>query len=82
MIRWCSTASSGSSAPKPPSVLLERIGPLYKRFRYRRDDGTFDRVLERLHIWLNQRSLIDLDTWMIDSTAVCVQPQARTTPTV
>lgn len=79
MIRWCSTASSGSSASKPPGVLLERIGPFYKRFRYLRDDGTFDRVLdrvlERLHVWLNQRSLIDLDTWMIDSTAVCVHPK-------
>lgn len=30
----------------------------------------FDQVLERLHIRLNQEGLIDLDTWMIDSTAV------------
>ncbi len=30
----------------------------------------FDRILERLHIRLNQEGLIDLDTWMIDSTAV------------
>ncbi|RMT11225.1 ISPs1a-2, partial [Pseudomonas coronafaciens pv. oryzae] len=35
-----------------------------------RDDGTFERILERLHIRLNQEGLIDLDTWMIDSTAV------------
>lgn len=41
-----------------------------QRFRDWRDDGTFDQVLERLHIRLNQEGLIDLDTWMIDSTAV------------
>ncbi|MFW3166420.1 IS5 family transposase [Pseudomonas syringae pv. syringae] len=35
-----------------------------------RDNGTFDRILERLHIRLIQEGLIDLDTWMIDSTAV------------
>jgi hypothetical protein len=33
-------------------------------------NGTFDQVLEHLHIRLNQEGLIDLDTWMIDSTAV------------
>ncbi len=42
----------------------------YQRFRGWRDDGTFDRILERLHIRLNQEGLIDLDTWMIDSTAM------------
>ncbi|MCP1481977.1 transposase [Pseudomonas chlororaphis] len=53
--------------------LTERFGPcstVYQRFRDWRDDGTFDRVIERLHIRLNQEGLIDLDTWMIDSTAV------------
>ena len=53
--------------------LPERFGPwstVYQRFRDWRDDGTFDQVLERLHICLNQEGLIDLDTWMIDSTAV------------
>ena len=53
--------------------LPERFGPwstVYQRFRDWRDEGTFDRVLERLHVRLNQEGLIDLDTWMIDSTAV------------
>ncbi|MEB0190828.1 MULTISPECIES: IS5 family transposase [unclassified Pseudomonas] len=53
--------------------LPERFGPwstVYQRFRDWRDDGTFDRVLERLHVRLNQEGLIDLDTWMIDSTAL------------
>lgn len=53
--------------------LPERFDPwstVYQRFRDWRDDGMFERVLERLHIRLNQEGLIDLDTWMIDSTAV------------
>lgn len=53
--------------------LPERFGPwstVYQRFRDWRDDDTFDRVLKRLHVRLNQEGLIDLDTWMIDSTAV------------
>ncbi|KPX17146.1 ISPS1a [Pseudomonas syringae pv. delphinii] len=53
--------------------LPERFGPwstVYKRFRDWRDYGTFDRILERLHIRLNQEGLIDLDTWMIDFAAV------------
>jgi hypothetical protein len=32
--------------------------------------GTFDLLLKRLHIKLNEQGLIDLETWMIDSTAV------------
>lgn len=54
--------------------LPERFGPcstVCQRFRDWRDDGTFDQILERLHIRLNQEGLIDLNTWMIDSTAVC-----------
>ncbi|MGF6690581.1 transposase [Metapseudomonas resinovorans] len=52
--------------------LPERFGPwstVYQRLRDWRDDGTFDRVLERLHVRLNQEGLIDMDTWIIDSTA-------------
>lgn len=51
----------------------ERFGPwstVYQRFRDWRDDGTFDRILERLHIRLNQEGLIDLNTWMMDSTVI------------
>lgn len=53
--------------------LPERLSPwstVYQRFRDWRDDGTFEQVLERLHVRLNQEGLIDLDTWMIDSTVV------------
>nr|WP_189659751.1 IS5 family transposase [Pseudomonas farsensis] len=51
----------------------ERFGPwstVYQRFRDWRNRGTFDHMLKRLHIRLNKHGLIDLQTWMIDSTAV------------
>jgi transposase len=37
---------------------------------HRRNRGTFDQLLKRLHLRLNDKGLIDLQTWMIDSTAV------------
>ncbi|WP_097136398.1 MULTISPECIES: IS5 family transposase [unclassified Pseudomonas] len=51
----------------------ERFGPwstVYQRFRDWRNHGAFDQMLKRLHIRLNEQGLIDLETWMIDSTAV------------
>lgn len=51
----------------------ERFGPwstVYQRFHDWRNRGTFDQMLKRLHIRLNEQGLIDLYTWMIDSTAV------------
>lgn len=51
----------------------ERFGPwltVYQSFRDWRNRGTFDQMLKRLHIKLNEQGLIDLETWMIDSTAV------------
>lgn len=51
----------------------ERFGPwstVYQRFRDWRNRGAFDQMLKRLHIRLNEQGLIDLDTWIIDSTAV------------
>lgn len=51
----------------------ERFGPwstVYQRFRDWRNRGAFDQMLKRLHIKLNEQGLIDLETWMIDSTAV------------
>ncbi|RFQ01326.1 IS5 family transposase [Pseudomonas putida] len=51
----------------------KRFGPwstVYQRFRGWRNQGTFDQMLKRLHLKLNEQGLIDLQTWMIDSTAV------------
>lgn len=51
----------------------ERFGPwstVYQRFRDWRNQGTFNKMLRRLHLKLNAQGLIDLNTWCIDSTAV------------
>ena len=51
----------------------ERFGPwstVYQRFRGWRNQGAFGQMLKRLHLRLNEQGLIDLQTWMIDSTAV------------
>lgn len=51
----------------------ERFDPwstVYQRFRDWRNRGTFDQMLKQLYIRLNEQGLIDLETWMIDSTAV------------
>lgn len=51
----------------------ERFGSwatVYHRFRLWRNRGTFDQMLRRLHLRLNDKGLIDPHTWMIDSTAV------------
>lgn len=42
----------------------------FHRFRCWRDDGTFQQVLSRLHLRLREDGLMDLDTWMIDSTSI------------
>lgn len=51
----------------------ERFGPwstTSQQFRSWRNQGTFDQMLKRLHLRLNEQGLIDLHTWIIDSTAV------------
>ncbi|WP_423815501.1 IS5 family transposase [Pseudomonas putida] len=53
--------------------LPERFGPwstMYQRYRGWRNQGTFDQLLKRLYLSLNEQGLIDLQTLMIDSTAV------------
>ncbi|MGP9500571.1 MULTISPECIES: IS5 family transposase, partial [unclassified Halomonas] len=53
--------------------LPERYGPwstAYERFRKWRDDGTFEAILSRLQLRLREDGLMDLDTWMIDSTSI------------
>jgi hypothetical protein len=43
---------------------------VYQRFRDWRHRGTFEQMLKRHHIRLSEQGLIDLETWMLDSTAV------------
>lgn len=46
------------------------LGGRSTRFLQWRDDGTFERILARLHLKLRQAGYLDLDTWMIDSTSI------------
>ena len=51
----------------------ERYGhweTIYSRFRRWSRDGTFERMLKRLQLRLNEDGSIDLDTWYVDSTIV------------
>jgi transposase len=53
--------------------LPERYGPwqsAYHWYRVWANDGTFDRILERLQVHLNTQGLLELDTWFVDSTTV------------
>ena len=50
-----------------------RYGPwqtVYDRFARWRRDGTFDRILGRLRLRLDEAGRLDLGTWRIDGTAV------------
>lgn len=54
-------------------ALSERYGhwsTLYGRLRKWRDDETFEAVLSRLQLKFREDGLMDLDTWMIDTTFV------------
>ena len=50
------------------------LRPLAKRvplgYRTCSNDGTFDRILQRLQVRLNAEGLMDLGTWFADSTNV------------
>jgi transposase len=51
----------------------ERYGKwksLYDRFTFWRADGTFDRILERLHLHLNAEGRLDYSLWSVDATSI------------
>ena len=51
----------------------ECFGPwrtVYHRFRLWRNRETFEQMLKRSNLKLNDQGLINLQTWMIDTTAV------------
>ena len=53
--------------------LPERYGPWQSAYHWYRtwtNDGTFDRILERLQVLLNAEGLMDFGTWFADSTNV------------
>jgi transposase len=50
-----------------------RHGPwrtVYERLVRWRRDGTFDRMLDRLRLRLDEAGLIDPDTWCVDGTSI------------
>ena len=53
--------------------LPERFGPwetVYGYFRSWRANGVFDRIIDALHLRLDQEGKIDWDLWCIDGTSV------------
>ena len=53
--------------------LPERYGPwqtAFDRFGKWKQDGTFDRIVEKLHLKLDEDGLIDYATWMMDATHI------------
>lgn len=53
-----------------PSRAVRSLVDGVSRLRDWRDDGTSDRIVERLHARLNQERADRAGCWMIDSTAV------------
>lgn len=43
---------------------------MYDRYNRWNRDGTIDRMLERLHLKLDEQGCIDLDLWCIDATQI------------
>ena len=53
--------------------LPERYGPwksVYDRFRRWQQAGTFEQILQRLHLKINEKGLLDWNEFYIDSTYV------------
>lgn len=61
------------NAGSPWRDLPERYGPwqtAYNRFNRWRKDGTFDAILERLQMRLDEEGRIDWDLWTVDGSSV------------
>ena len=61
------------NAGSPWRDLPDRFGPwqtAYNRFNRWRKDGTFDSILERLQMRLDEEGRIDWDLWMVDGSSV------------
>jgi transposase len=53
--------------------LPERYGPwktVYDRFNRWRKDGTYERIIERLQVQLDEDGKIDWDLWSVDGTSI------------
>ena len=43
---------------------------VYDRFNFWRADGTLDRLLDRLHLRLNEEGRLDMELWCVDATSI------------
>ena len=51
----------------------ERYGKaksIYDRFNFWRADGTLDKILDRLHLRLNEEGRLDTALWCVDATSI------------
>jgi transposase len=63
---WLHTGAQWREVP-------ERYGKwksIYDRFNFWRSDGSFDRILERLHLRLNEEGRLDGELWCVDATNI------------
>lgn len=61
------------SSGAPWRDLPERYGPwetVYYRFYLWEQDGTFDKIIERLQVALDENGFIDWDLWCVDGSSV------------
>ena len=61
------------TAGAPWRDLPAEFGPwqtVYERFNSYRADGTFDRIVERLQVRMDERGLIDWDLFCVDGSSV------------
>ena len=66
MLWWLRTGAPWRDLP-------ERYGPwksIYDRFNRWSKDGTFERIIERLQIRLDEEDKIDWDLWCVDGSSV------------
>ena len=61
------------SSGAPWRDLPERYGPwqtVYDRFRLYKKNGMFEKIIERLHLELDESGYLDWELWEVDSTTV------------
>ncbi len=69
-----------NTGPPPRRDLPECFGPCqtaYEHFNTWSKNGLFERILERLHLRLDEADLIDLELWCFDGTNVRAHASAE-----
>ena len=63
---WLHTGAQWREVP----VRYGKWQSIYDRYNFGRADGTLDRILERLHLRLNEEGRLDLELWSVDATSI------------